>query len=288
MEAEKAYAEAEEAFARLGLAMKYPTITAKESPNAVLRTRLGFSVIHRPVRTIPGVRTRYAGAVDLHVVRVGVGGTYEDPGRRVGSDAAVSIRLIERRPCADAARFAFGLARDLGCDVVSSSKYTIQRETDGLFEAVVDEVARGFPGVGHRRELFDSLLAKIVMRPEDFRVVVTPNEYGDFLSDAACGLVGSIGLGASASYAFAEDGSVRGAMFDPAGGTAPDIAGKGVANPTAALLALEMLLAHAGRRDVAEALGRAVRATIASGRTTPDLGGTLSTDAFADAVIEGI
>src|SRR3970282_1884392 len=94
----------------------------------------------------------------------------------------------------------------------------------------------------HRVELFDALLAKLVLRPEDFSVVLTLNEYGDFLSDLACGLVGSLGVGASASYSFSKAGAVDVALFDPAGGSAPDIAGKGVANPTAALLAFSMLL----------------------------------------------
>jgi isocitrate dehydrogenase (NAD+) len=137
--------------------------------------------------------------------------------------------------------------------------------------------------VPHRVELFDSLLYKLVIKPEDFRVVVTPNEYGDFLSDMACGMVGSLGLGASASYAFERDKASL-AMFDPAGGTAPDIAGKGVCNPSAALLAFAMLLTHSERRELGSSLDRAIRATIAGGRKTRDLGGTLGTEQFTDAV----
>ena len=286
--AEAAYREAEEAIRRHGLALKYPTVTETESPNKVLRERLDFSVIHRPVRSIPGVPTRHDGQVDLHIVRIAVGGTYEDAGRRIGTEAAVSIRVIERRPTWQAALFAFRLAERLDCSVVSTSKHTIQRATDGLFEEVVREVAAHFPEIEHRSELFDALLAKLIMRPEDYRALVCPNEYGDFVSDAACGMVGSVGLGASASYAFDESGEITLAMFDPAGGTAPDIAGQGVCNPSASLWALAMALEHGGFRAVGRSLAAAVRDTIASGRTTSDLGGSLSTTEFTAAVCEAL
>ncbi|RMH05230.1 MAG: isocitrate dehydrogenase [Planctomycetota bacterium] len=282
--AEAAYAEAEAAIRAHRVALKYPTVTEAESPNKVLRERFRFSVIHRPVAVIPGVPRRHDGEVDLHIVRIAVGGTYEDAGRRIGSEAAVSVRVIEREPSRHASEFAFHLAKRLGCGVVSTSKYTIQKATDGLFEEVAEEVATRHPEVPHRAELFDALLARLIMVPEDYRVVVCPNEYGDFLSDAACGMIGSIGLGASASYSFDQHGEVELAMFDPAGGTAPDIAGRGVCNPTAALLAFAMLLNHCGFRGLGGLLDAAVRHTIEAGETTADLGGTLGTDAFTAAV----
>lgn len=266
------------------IAIKYPTVTELESPNQILRDRCSFSVIHRPVATLPGVKTRYDGKLDLHIIRIAVGGTYEDAGRRIGDDVAVSIRVIERRPSQEAARFAFQLAKRLGSGVCSASKYTIQRETDGLFEEIVRDVAKGFPGVPHHSELFDSLLYKLLIKPEAYRVVVTPNEYGDFLSDMACGMIGSLGLGASASYAFDERGEVSLAMFDPAGGTAPDIAGKGVCNPSAAILALAMALTHAGFVDLGTRLEAAVLGAIAAGECTKDLGGKLGTVEFTKAV----
>ncbi len=283
-DAQARYEEALTAIRAHRVAMKYPTVTETESPNKVLRERCGFSVIHRPVRSLPGVATRHDGAVDLHIVRVAVGGTYEDAGRRIGDEVAVSIRVIERRPVREAALFAFRLARRLSCDVVSSSKYTIQRATDGFFEEIVRGVRRDFEDVGHRSELFDALLYKLLKDPEHYRVVVTPNEYGDFLSDMACGMVGSIGLGASANYAFDERGDVALAMFDPAGGTAPDIAGQGVCNPSAALLAFAMLLTHSGFRGLGTMLDEAVRKSIAAGDRTRDLGGDATTAAFTDAV----
>lgn len=266
------------------VAMKYPTVTETESPNKVLRERCNFSVIHRPVASLPGVETRHDGKVDLDIIRIAVGGTYEDAGRRIGDEVAVSIRVIERRPAREAALYAFRLARRLSCDVLSTSKYTIQRATDGFFEEIVRDVAKQFDDVGHRSELFDALLYKLLKKPEDYRVIVTPNEYGDFLSDMACGMVGSIGLGASANYSFDERGDVALAMFDPAGGTAPDIAGKGVCNPSAALIAFSMLLTHAGFRGLGTMVGEAVRGSIANGEATRDLGGALDTAAFTAAV----
>jgi len=266
------------------VAMKYPTVTETESPNKVLRERCHFSVIHRPVASLPGVETRHDGKVDLDIIRIAVGGTYEDAGRRIGDEVAVSIRVIERRPAREAALYAFRLARRLSCDVLSTSKYTIQRATDGFFEEIVRDVAKQFDDVGHQSELFDALLYKLLKNPEAYRVIVTPNEYGDFLSDMACGMVGSIGLGASANYSFDDRGDVALAMFDPAGGTAPDIAGKGVCNPSAALIAFSMLLTHAGFRGLGTMVDEAVRGSIAAGEATKDLGGSLNTAQFTKAV----
>ena len=267
------------------LGLKYPTVTEVESPNAMLRRGLDFSVIHRPVMSIDGVQSNFSEDVFLHVVRVATGGTYEDPGRRVGRDAAVSLRIVERGPCTEAARFAFKLARRKALTVTSASKYTIQRVTDGFFEEVVRGVASGYDDVEHRVVLFDALLAKIILKPSDFGIVLCLNEYGDFLSDMACGLVGSLGIGASGSYSFLENGDTDVAMFDPAGGTAPDIAGQNKCNPSAALLAFGMLLDHLDRYDLGHALRMSLLACIAERVSTPDIGGSLSTTAFTDAVL---
>jgi len=287
-ESAAAYDEVVASLGRTKLGLKYPTVTAEESPNAVLRTRLGLSVIHRPVHSIPGIASIFKENVALEIVRVATGGTYDDPGQRIGPDVAVSLRIVERRPCTEAARFAFGFARRNGLSVTSSSKHTIQRATDGFFEAIVREVAAEFPDVPHRVELFDALLAKICMRPRDFEVVLTLNEYGDFLSDMACGLIGSMGLGASGNYSFSKSGEIDVALFDPAGGTAPDIAGRGVCNPTAALLAFALLLEHARHGALARALRGAILATIAGGKTTRDVGGALGTAEFTERVCDAL
>ncbi|HTO08079.1 MAG TPA: isocitrate/isopropylmalate family dehydrogenase [Myxococcota bacterium] len=282
------YPRAEASLRDTKLGLKYPTVTAEESPNAVLRRRLHFSVIHRPVLSILGISSNFKQNVALDIVRVAVGGTYDDPGQRIGEDVAVSLRIVERRPCTEAARFAFEFARRYGLSVTSSSKHTIQRATDGFFEAIVREVAAGYPDVKHRVELFDALLAKIILRPNDYQVVLVLNEYGDFLSDMACGLVGSLGTGASGNYSFTRAGEIDVAMFDPAGGTAPDIAGQGIANPTAALLAFGLLLDHVGRIEHGNALRSAVLGAIADGRSTRDVGGRLDTRAFTAVVADSL
>lgn len=267
------------------VALKYPTITAEESPNQILRRRLDLSVIHRPVTTIPGVPTNFRRELDLDIVRIATGGTYEDPGRLIGEDGAVSLRIVERRPVLEAARYAFTLARKTGKRVTSASKYTIQKATDGLFERVTDEVADQFPEVTHNVELFDALLAKIIMAPDKFQIVVVLNEYGDFLSDMACGLAGSLGIGASANLAFDASGVVRVALFDAAHGTAPDIAGKDLANPTAIFLALVLLLYQIGEIRVAKAVKDATLDLLRQGVRTADLGGKEGTRGFTAAVV---
>ena len=148
------------------LALKYPTITADESPNAVLRRALEFSVIHRPVRTIEGIDSNFKHDVHVEIVRVATGGTYEDPGKMIGADAAVSLRIVERQPVFNAAHFAFALATKRGFTVTSASKHTIQKVTDGFFEQIVREVHADYSEISHRVELFDALLAKLVLHPE--------------------------------------------------------------------------------------------------------------------------
>jgi isocitrate dehydrogenase (NAD+) len=278
------YEEAVEAMYRNRFSIKYPTITAKESPNAILRKRCNFSVIHRPVATIPGVVTNFKQELGLNIIRVARGGTYDDPGRPIGTEAAVSLRIVERQPCWEAARYAFMLARRSGRTVTSASKRTIQAATDGLFASVVNEVAVDFPDVLHQEELFDALLAKIIMHPERYSVILVLNEYGDFLSDMACGLAGSMGIGASASLSFTPEGVVNLAMFDPAGGTAPDIAGRNLANPTAIFLALSMLFFEIGERELGACLKATVLDLLRDGVRTRDLGGDLGTIQFSERV----
>jgi isocitrate dehydrogenase (NAD+) len=278
------YDEAVESILATRVALKHPTITAEESPNQVLRRRLDLSVIHRPVYTIPGVPTNFRPQLDLDIVRIATGGTYDDPGRMIGEDGAVSLRIVERRPVREAARYAFNLARKTGKKVTSSSKYTIQKATDGLFEAVTAEVAQQFPEVKHSVELFDAMLGKVIMAPEKFQIVLVLNEYGDFLSDMACGLAGSLGIGASANLAFDPAAVVRVALFDAAHGTAPDIAGKNLANPTAIFLALSLLLYQLGEISIGQAVKNTTLDLLREGVRTGDLGGKETTESFTEAV----
>lgn len=268
------------------LSLKYPTVTNVSSPNAVIRRMCNFSVILRPVISIKGIKTNFKEEVFLYIVRIATGGTYDDPGRMVGKDAAISIRLVERDPCRQAARFAFEFARKKDLRVTSSSKYTIQRATDGLFQQVVDDVHQDYKDIPHNVELFDALLAKIIINPDDYQVVVVINEYGDFLSDMASGLIGSIGTGASGNFSFTDNDEVDIAMFDPSGGTAPDIAGQNKCNPTAVLLAFGMLLDHIERYDVGHELRLAILSAIAEGLCTGDIGGSLGTREFTQELID--
>lgn len=267
------------------LALKYPTVTQTRSPNALIRRKCDFSVIYRPAISIDGINSNFKKDVNMHIVRIATGGTYEDPGQMLGTHSAVSIRLVERLPCLQAANFSFRLAEKKGLTMTSTSKYTIQRVTDGLFESTAREVARSFPTVSHQVELFDALLGKVILDPTQYQVVLCLNEYGDFLSDMASGLVGSLGTGASGNYSFREDLEVNHAMFDPAGGTAPDIAGKNLANPTAMLLAFGMMLDHVDRYDLGHALRLSLLECIRKGETTKDLRGKLSTTDFTQKVI---
>jgi isocitrate dehydrogenase (NAD+) len=285
---QKIYDEAVESITATRVALKHPTATAEESPNAILRRRLDLAVIHRPVYTIPGVPTNFRRELDLDIVRIATGGTYDDPGRMIGEDGAVSLRIVERRAVREAARYAFNLARRTGKRVTSSSKYTIQKATDGLFEQVAREVAGQFPEVPHGIELFDALLGKVIMAPEKFQIVLVLNEYGDFLSDMACGLAGSLGIGASANLGFDPAAVVRVALFDAAHGTAPDIAGKNLANPTAIFLALSMLLYQLGEISVGKAVKDTTLDLLRGGVRTGDLGGKETTETFTAAVAEEV
>ncbi len=280
--------ELSEAMHEAKLSIKYPTITREQSPNAVIRRMCNFSVILRPVISIKGIKSNFTEELFLYIVRVATGGTYDDPGRMIGKDAAVSIRLVERDPCRQAAKFAFNICRKLhGLSMTSSSKYTIQRGTDGFFQQIVDEVHQAdYQDIEHKVELFDALLAKIILKPEDYQVVLVLNEYGDFLSDMASGLIGSIGTGASGNYSFNENDEVDIAMFDPSGGTAPDIAGQNKCNPTAILLALGMLLDHIDRYDLGHELRMSVLSAIADGECTADIGGSLGTKEFTQIVVD--
>lgn len=287
-EGEGAIDKAFESMQHTKLALKYPTITRNLSPNASIRRRCDFTVIYRPAISIEGISSNFKRNVNLHIIRIATGGTYDDPGQLVGKEAAVSIRMVEREPCAQAAAFAFELGRKKGWKVTSSSKHTIQRVTDGLFESVVAEVreAGGYTDVPHNVELFDALLAKIILRPQDYEVVLVLNEYGDFLSDMASGLVGSLGTGASGNFSFTKNREVDIAMFDPAGGTAPDIAGRNICNPTAVLLSFGMLLDHVDHYDLGHALRLSLLSAIEDKECTADLGGRLKTTEFTQVILD--
>ena len=256
-----------------GLALKYPTETRGARPNTVLMRMCNFSVIHRPVETISGVATNFASD-----------GTYDDPGRTIGNDGAVSVRIVERDPIRWTARFAFDLAQTKGLKVTSTSKHTTHAQTDGFFERVIEEAHLELLEVEHEQELFDASLSNIIMQPENYEALLVLNEYGDFLSDLATGLVGSVGVGCCAHFAFNAYDEVDIAMFEATGGTADDIAGDGASNPTGILRAFGMLLEQVGAREAAIALKTSIHSAIEGGICSPDLGGSVTTAEFAQEI----
>ena len=278
------YDEAVEAVTATRVALKYPTVTAEESPGEILRRRLDLSVIHRPVSTIPGVPTNFRRALEIDIVRIGAGSMSDDPGRMMGNDGATSLRIVARRPVREATWYAFNLARQTGKRITSSSKYTTQKAGDGVMEEVTREVAGQFPEVPHTVDQLEAVLGKIITSPEKYQVVLVLNEYGDFLSDMACGLAGSLGIGASAGLAFDGPAVVRAALLEATHGAALDIAGENLANPTAIFLALAMLLYQVGEIDLGLLVKNSTLDLLREGVRTRDLGGHETTESFTAAV----
>lgn len=252
------------------------------SPLGGLRRGLDAYANVRPARTYRGVSSRYAD-VDLIVVRENTEGLYSGIEYAPTPDVACAVRVITRQGSARVARKAFELARDRRRLVTAVHKLGGLPVTDGLWLDAVREVAAGFPDVRLETRNVDAAALEMVRHPEAFDVIVAENQYGDILSDIGAGLVGSLGLAPSGSY------GDRWAYFEPVHGTAPDIAGRGVANPIATILAARMLLEHLGEREAADRVERAVAGVLADGTVrTPDLGGDGTTATMTDAIIERV
>jgi 3-isopropylmalate dehydrogenase len=242
-----------------------------------LREVVGSYANVRPARAYPGVDA-LAPDADLVFVRENTEGVYAG----IESEIAEGVRTLTRVTTTEAseriAEFGFGYAAENGYDVTIAHKANVMRETDGLFLDVARRVGddRKQP---YETALMDALATDLVMRPEAHGVVICPNLAGDVLSDLAAGLVGGLGLLPSANV------GPENALFEPVHGTAPDIAGEGVANPAATVLSAAMLLEHLERPAVATAVREAVETVLAGGPTTPDLGGTATTDEMTDAII---
>lgn len=257
-----------------------------------LRRELRLFANLRPVRVFPGVveasplRAETLDGADLLVVRELTGGLYfgEPRGRSIqdGRRSAVDTLRYAEDEVARVARVAFAAARARRRKVTSVDKANVLHSSQ-LWREVVAEVGREFPDVILEHMLVDNAAMQLVRRPAQFDVIVTENMFGDILSDEAAGLVGSLGLLPSASL-----GEAGPSLYEPVHGTAPDIAGQGIANPVGAILSAAMLLRHALRLDWEAALvERAVEQVMANGGRTDDLAGTspaLSTSAFGDRV----
>ena len=220
--------------------------------------------------------------VDLVIVRENTEGLYSGVEFET-EDSAFTIRVITRRASERIARFAFKLAMKRRKKLTIVTKANILRKTCGLFREVSLLVAKDYPDVEANEMLVDTAAMNLVLKPQGFDVILTTNLFGDILSDEAAGLVGGLGLAPSANIG--EDY----ALFGPVHGSAPDIAGKGVANSIASILSAKMMLDHLGESKLAERVEKAVTYVLKEGKyLTPDLGGTSSTREVTKAIIDAL
>jgi len=248
-----------------------------KSVNVSLRQKYGLYANIRPVRSIGG---RGAG-VDLVIFRENTEDLYAGREIRVSDDEAHAVKVITRGASERIAAAAFAYAEAAGRKTVTAvHKANIMKLTDGLFLEAFRKVAASYPGIRAQEVIVDNMCMQLVMRPAAFDVIVTENLYGDILSDLAAGLVGGLGLVPGANV------GERYAVFEAVHGSAPDIAGKGIANPVAITLSAAMMLDHLGERAAAEAVRKAVESAVADGSVaTPDLGGSGDTEGMTDAII---
>jgi isocitrate dehydrogenase (NAD+) len=255
------------------------------SVNVALRQEFDLYANVRPARTYAGLANRYD-KVDLVVIRENTQGEYSGIEHYIDQtrSAAEAISIITRHGCDRIVRFAFEHARATGRKLVTLvHKANILKMTSGLFLDTGREIARAYPDIQFNDIIVDNCAMQLVRDPSRFDVIVTTNLFGDILSDLAAGLVGGLGLVTGGNI------GEQAAIFEAVHGTAPDIAGKGIANPTAVMLAGAMLLDRLGQRDRGRRLENAIRKVIAEGKDlTPDLGGQGNTRAFTARVVATI
>jgi isocitrate dehydrogenase (NAD+) len=276
-----------------------PVGTGFRSVNVALRQELDLFAAVRPVVSLPGIRARYED-VDLVVIRENTEDLYAGvefakgsrevallcrelqrlAGVELPSDAGVTLKPISASGTRRIVRFAFDYARHHRRSLISAGhKANIMRFSDGLFLQTAEEIASEQAGVAFEAVEIDELALRLVTEPEALDVLLLPNLYGDILSDLSAGLVGGLGLASGANIGWEY------AVFEPVHGSAPDITGRGVANPVATILSAAMMLAHVSEHHAAEAVRSAVRAVLSDGSTrTPDIGGSASTAEVADAI----
>jgi isocitrate dehydrogenase (NAD+) len=268
------------------VALKSPLTTPVgegfSSINVELRKRFDLYANVRPATSFPNTKSRFPTGVDLVTVRENTEGAYSAEGQALSEDGetATSITRTTRRGSERIVRYAFDLARRTGRQKVTIvHKANILKSTSGLFLKVAREVAAEYPDITCNELIVDNCCMQLVMRPEQFDVIVTTNLFGDIISDLCAGLVGGLGLAPGANI------GTDAAIFEAVHGSAPDIAGKGIANPCALLLGAAQMLDHLGQPDKATRLREAIVATLqAKDSLTPDLGGTGTTMTFAEAI----
>lgn len=270
-----------DAVRRVGVALKGPTETpvggGHKSVNVTLRKALDLHANVRPVRSLPGAPRQ----VDLVIVRENIEDLYAGIEHRQTPDVVQCLKVITRPGCEAVIRHAFALAQAWGRKRVTCvHKANIMKLSDGLFLDVFREIAAEHPDLVADDVIVDAACMKLVMDPAQFDVLVLPNLYGDIVSDLAAGLVGGLGLAPGANM------GDHAAVFEAVHGTAPDLAGTGLANPTALLLSATQMLRHVGLAGHAARIEAAIEATLAAGVRTRDLGGSAGTDAYVAAIVE--
>ncbi|MEO8680063.1 MAG: isocitrate/isopropylmalate dehydrogenase family protein [Vicinamibacterales bacterium] len=276
-----------ESVARNKVALKGPITTpigqGFTSVNVGLRQALDLYANLRPVWNLPSVPSRFQG-VDLVIVRENTEDLYAGLEHTVVPGVVESLKIITEKASTRIARFAFEYARRHGRKRVTAiHKANIMKLSDGLFLESSRRVAAGYPDIQFDDRIVDAACMHLVMHPEKMDVLLLPNLYGDIVSDLCAGLVGGLGVVPSANLG---ENSVG--VFEAVHGTAPDIAGKDLANPTALLLSAVLMLQHLHEDARAAAIMTALKTVLASGHVTPDLGGAATTTSFATAICQGV
>ncbi len=280
-------AETLETIAKNGICLKGPLTTPVGkgfgSINVALRKHFDLYANLRPAITFPGTKARYDN-VDIITVRENTEGAYMGEGSMINEDRtyAETKIIVTRTGSERIARFAFETARKAGRKKVTAvHKANIMKNVSGLFLEVCESVARDYPDIDFDSLIVDNACMQLVMNPERFDMIVTTNLFGDIISDLCAGLVGGLGMAPGGNI-----GKDK-AIFEAVHGSAPDIAGKKIANPTALILAAAMMLEHLGMGQKAQAIREAIRSALADkDRLTPDLGGQSHTGDFAQAIVE--
>ena len=273
-----------ESIKRNKVALKGPVTTPVgkgfKSVNVGLRKALDLYANLRPIRALPNVPCRNPN-LDLVVVRENTESLYSGLEHVVVPGVVESLKIITEKASTRIARFAFDLARrEERKRITGVHKANIMKLSDGLFLECFHKVAEEYPEIKADDIIVDNASMQLVMRPEQFDILLCENLYGDIVSDLCAGLIGGLGLVPGANI------GEKGAVFEAVHGSAPDIAGKGIANPTALLQSAILMLQHIGERAAADKIESAMLKTFEDGKVrTRDIGGTASTDEFADAVI---
>jgi isocitrate dehydrogenase (NAD+) len=276
-----------ESVRRNRVALKGPMGTAiaggAPSINVALRKTLDLYANLRPVKNLPGVKSRFDD-VDVVLVRENTEDLYSGLEHEVVPGVVESLKIITERAPTRIAQFAFQYAKTKGRKKIHAiHKANIMKLSDGLFLKSIRAVAIEYPEIEYKELIVDNACMQMVMNPQQFDVLLLPNLYGDVMSDLAAGLVGGLGVVGSANI------GNEAAMFEAVHGTAPDIAGKGLANPTALLMSAILMLDHLGEHSAARRIEAALECVYRDAKhTTRDVGGKAGTDEFTEAVIAGL